>query len=423
MFINYYMKKTFIKELLNRRIPQIIGSYIVASTSLVLFIEYLVDKYNFASHYPAIALFGVLAIIPSVIILAYFHGAPGKDEWTKIEKIGIPINILFMTCILFFGDNFGMWNISVPEEDKPIKYLIHISSLEESANIYENSKLFEPILGKNKKISVLENTFLDSIRENVRIHLLSEYYDSNKEVNVLTSNKDVQYLNNYNITIDNFGDDELVAIDSIYNKFDFPNRIFTIHLFSLTKLDEQPIQSTYFYNLVANNCLPSKSCWSDAVGIDFDNIESVLVEDLRTMISKQKRIGKVIKIKDDIISVKLANLKIQEDMIISAATVYDFMSNGAELGIIDSKDGINYYKDLNSNDNKQFIDRLEGRLESFQELSKIHKDSLPFISLSTTPFSYELKVIEVIDSIAITKRINIEKPFVKVRVGDKVVIN
>ena len=50
-------------------------------------------------------------------------------------------------------------------------------------------------------------------------------------MNVLISNKDVQYLNNYNITIDNFGDDELVAIDSIYNKFDFPNRIFTIHLF------------------------------------------------------------------------------------------------------------------------------------------------------------------------------------------------
>ena len=422
MFINYYMKKTFIKELLNRRIPQIIGSYIVASTSLVLFIEYLVDKYNFASQYPAIALFGILAIIPSVIILAYFHGAPGKDEWTKIEKIGIPINILFMACILFFGDNFNMWEINTREEDKSIKYFIHISSLEQTAKIYENSKLFKPTIGENTKLGVLENAFLDSIRENVHIQLLSEYYDSNKEINIPTSNKDIEYLKDYNITIENFGDDELVAIDSIYNKFDFPNRIFTIHLFSLTRLDKKPIKSTYFYNLVANNCLPSKSCWSDAVGLDFDDIESKLVEDLRTIITKQKRIGKIVKINDDIISVKLTDLKIQEDMILSGATVYDLLSDGGELGIIDSKDGIDYYQSLNTNDNKSSIEKLEGRLESFQKLSKMHKDSLPFIDMSMSPFSYNLKVIEIIDSIAITKRINIKKPFVKVRVGDKVII-
>ena len=40
--------------------------------------------------------------------------------------------------------------------------------------------------------------------------------------------------------------------------------------------------------------------------------------------------------------------------------------------------------------------------------------------LTTAPFNYKLQVIEVIDSIAITKRINITKPFVKVRIGDEV---
>ena len=73
------------KELLNRRIPQILGSYLVAGTSLILFIQYLVDKYQFPPHFPTLALFGVMGILPSVIILAYFHGAPGKDSWTKIE--------------------------------------------------------------------------------------------------------------------------------------------------------------------------------------------------------------------------------------------------------------------------------------------------------------------------------------------------
>ena len=44
--------KSFIKVLLDRRIPQILGSYLVAGTSLILFIEYLVGKYQFPSQYP-----------------------------------------------------------------------------------------------------------------------------------------------------------------------------------------------------------------------------------------------------------------------------------------------------------------------------------------------------------------------------------
>ena len=104
--------ESFIKKLLDRRVPQILGSYLVAATSLVLFVEYLIDKYQFADHYPMLALFAIIGILPSVIILAYFHGAPGKDVWTKVEKIGIPINAVFITICLLFGDYFSLWDIS-----------------------------------------------------------------------------------------------------------------------------------------------------------------------------------------------------------------------------------------------------------------------------------------------------------------------
>ena len=96
-------KKSFIKKLLKRRIPKIIGSYIIAGTSLVLFIDWLTVRYEFPQYYVTLALFGIISIIPSVIILAYFHGAPGKDQWTIIEKIGIPANILFIATMLFIG--------------------------------------------------------------------------------------------------------------------------------------------------------------------------------------------------------------------------------------------------------------------------------------------------------------------------------
>ena len=103
------MKKTFIKELLHRRIPQIIGSYFIASTSMVLFLDWLKINYSLPEEYITLALFGVVSILPSVVIIAYFHGAPGKDEWTKIEKIGVPINIIFIFSILVIGYKGDWW--------------------------------------------------------------------------------------------------------------------------------------------------------------------------------------------------------------------------------------------------------------------------------------------------------------------------
>jgi len=126
-------KKSFIKTLLERRIPHILGSYLVAGTSLILFIEYLIEKYQFPSHYATLALFALLGILPSVIILSYFHGAPGKDEWTKVEKVGIPINVLFIAGILFFGDSMNIWKVSKNSLDDslPNVHLIYIGSPKE----------------------------------------------------------------------------------------------------------------------------------------------------------------------------------------------------------------------------------------------------------------------------------------------------
>ena len=125
-------KKSFIRILLERRIPQILGSYLVAGTSLILFIEYLVGKYQFPSYYPTLALFALVGILPSVIILSYFHGTPGKDEWTRVEKVGIPINVFFIAVILFFGDSLNVWNFNkLSDEEKHTISVIHFTSLSE----------------------------------------------------------------------------------------------------------------------------------------------------------------------------------------------------------------------------------------------------------------------------------------------------
>ena len=100
------MKKTFFKELLHRRVLQIIGSYFIASISLVGALDWMVARYALSETYVTLAIFCLISIMPSVVILAYFHGAPGKDEWTKIEKYGIPINVIFIALAIFIGKIF-----------------------------------------------------------------------------------------------------------------------------------------------------------------------------------------------------------------------------------------------------------------------------------------------------------------------------
>ena len=124
-----------IKELIHRRIPHIIGSYLIAGTSLILFVDWLVNRYTLPEYYTTLCLFGVIAIMPSVIILAYFHGAPGKDQWNMIEKIGIPVNIIFLLLILALGHRSNWW-FEENADDISRNFYIHITSNEDYIENY-----------------------------------------------------------------------------------------------------------------------------------------------------------------------------------------------------------------------------------------------------------------------------------------------
>ena len=169
------MKKSFIKELLHRRIPQIIGSYFIASTSMILFLDWLKVNYAFPKEYITLALFGAVSILPSVVILAYFHGAPGKDEWTKIEKIGVPINIIFIFSILVIGYKGNWW---FDNNDKPNKYFIHITSNEKYIeDYYVDMGGMLKGLNKNKYvITSIPDTSLNYIHEVVFSNVISRFH-------------------------------------------------------------------------------------------------------------------------------------------------------------------------------------------------------------------------------------------------------
>jgi len=62
----------------------------------------LVGHYPISPHLEQFSFVAMVSMLPTVYLLAHFHGKPGLDHWTRFEKIGIPINLLASAALLFF---------------------------------------------------------------------------------------------------------------------------------------------------------------------------------------------------------------------------------------------------------------------------------------------------------------------------------
>jgi tetratricopeptide (TPR) repeat protein/TolB-like protein len=115
------MPSSPLKELLKRRVPQILGIYLGISWAIVEAVGFLVDRYLLSTYLVDLCIVILLSMVPSVLILAYFHGAPGRDEWTMPEKVGIPTNLLVcvaLVAFLFSGKDLGAATMTVTVEDE-----------------------------------------------------------------------------------------------------------------------------------------------------------------------------------------------------------------------------------------------------------------------------------------------------------------
>jgi len=95
-------KTSFIKEIFERRVPQVTGLYLGAGWGVVEFVQYLVSRYGLSPHLEEISLVVLLSLIPSVCVVVYYHGKGDWEKWSRVEIFGIPINLL-LTCFLLFS--------------------------------------------------------------------------------------------------------------------------------------------------------------------------------------------------------------------------------------------------------------------------------------------------------------------------------
>lgn len=112
-----------IRHLIERRVPHIVAIYAGASWGLIEFTGFVVDEFLLSPHWTRVALVTLFVLLPSVIMLAWFHGKPGRDRdsLARTEKIGIPVNLVLCGAVLwmlFGGEDLGAATRSVTVEDE-----------------------------------------------------------------------------------------------------------------------------------------------------------------------------------------------------------------------------------------------------------------------------------------------------------------
>jgi tetratricopeptide (TPR) repeat protein len=98
-------QKGFIAELFTRRVPQIMGVYIGACWLTVEMGEWAAEQLGLAPGLVAYVFVLMIALLPSVAVLAWNHGAPGRDRSPKFEKFFVPANLVaaLVGVVAFFG--------------------------------------------------------------------------------------------------------------------------------------------------------------------------------------------------------------------------------------------------------------------------------------------------------------------------------
>ncbi|MCL7969973.1 MAG: hypothetical protein M8867_10165, partial [marine benthic group bacterium] len=64
---------------MDRRVPQIVGLYVAGGWGFLQFVDWVVEQYQLSPDLVNFVVTLLLLLLPTVIWLAWRHGAPGRD--------------------------------------------------------------------------------------------------------------------------------------------------------------------------------------------------------------------------------------------------------------------------------------------------------------------------------------------------------
>jgi len=95
-------KRSIAESLIHRRVPQFVGMYIATTWLVIELGDWVTERFNLPGTLTSYIFVVMLAMLPAVILFSYNHGAAGKDQWTKSERVAIPLNVLMTLGVLYF---------------------------------------------------------------------------------------------------------------------------------------------------------------------------------------------------------------------------------------------------------------------------------------------------------------------------------
>ncbi|MDT8394010.1 MAG: adenylate/guanylate cyclase domain-containing protein [Bacteroidales bacterium] len=114
-------KFPFYKLLWRKRVFQISAFYLVLAYLLRLAMEYTVKEYMLSPYLTNLIWYLSLSLIPSIILIAFFHGRKKTSKWHRAELIGLPVNLVlavFLVIFLFKGKELGAATKTVTVQDE-----------------------------------------------------------------------------------------------------------------------------------------------------------------------------------------------------------------------------------------------------------------------------------------------------------------
>ncbi len=107
----------FLSSLMSRRVPHITGAYLAASWAAVEVIEWLANQGAFSKLWVYGTIAGLLTLLPSVVLVAYTHGAHGRERSTQAEKVGVPLNVIIAALAV----TYVVQNVDISERVSAIQ--------------------------------------------------------------------------------------------------------------------------------------------------------------------------------------------------------------------------------------------------------------------------------------------------------------
>ena len=466
---------SFFNELLNRKVPQILGSYLIASITLIGALDWLASRYELSDTYVSIAIFCLISISPSVMLLAYFHGTPGKDEWVKVEKFGIPLNILFIASFLILSNSFDLLEPKLIDNIDD-NFLIMISS---NNQFIENSKKTDEWAEIEKEVhdyGLINDQELSRIIKYISTGLKRRFINNDiklhfpetiTEIEMLTKLPHFDYMlhcrdNDLVKEKENFTKNTEAVINHFNSKY-FTNidKIIKIDLYWFVPKEKQHLKiitfDYTFYKLYkkANGEFSVEYSYSlgdhyDVNVIDDDDIESQIFNLLYDRIMNfryGKYVGTVNAILDsNLVAIKLSNLDLIKGINLKSERIYTFSKDKTKENLdfqikdyeirneyfMNNKEEIlnwstiEYYGDTNILTQDSSIsliligmnNELDSIKNNYSRIIDKYKKEGGYHRIAGE-FDYSLEILNIQDSIATAKITKFPLPFVRPRVGDR----